>query len=97
MGAERVNGRAAKLLGQTQQITITDVMIAPQLLLSVETDIAGIGTSGAVVRLVDVLRGRAVFSPITPQAARNWAASLLAYADQETSGGGRDGSSTVHE
>lgn len=92
-----VNGRAAHLLGQTQNVVVTDVVVAPQLFISLETDVAGLALQGPCMRIIDALRGRAIFSPVTPAFARKLAADLLTYADEATTAGGDHGLAAVHE
>lgn len=95
MGA--VNARAAHLLGQTQELQITDVVVAPQLFISLETGVAGLPLEGPCMRIIDALRGRVIFSPVTPAFARKLAADLLTYADEATTAGGDHGLAAVHE
>jgi hypothetical protein len=95
MGA--VNGRAATLLGQTQELVITDVVIAPQLFISLETTAGGLDLRGPCLRIIDALRGRAIFSPVSPQFARKLAADLLTYADEAQTVGGDHGIAAVQQ
>lgn len=91
-----VNGRA-QLLGQQTEVQITEMSIAPALFFQMVDQFAGIRFAGKVLRIVDPAAGRAIFSPITPQAARTIAGVLLQYADDQSSGEASHGGATVHE
>lgn len=92
-----LNGRAAALLGQTTEVTIDRVEIAPQLFITVEQAAAGLPLAVPCLRIIDAQAKRAVFSPLTPQGARNIIATMQQYLDLLTPEGERDGSAGVHE
>lgn len=92
-----INGRAAKLLGQSTEVVIKELTVAPQLFVTLEHGIPQAGLSGPCMRVLDVLAGRATYCQVNPPFCRSLAEQLLQFADTLDPQGGQHGSATVHE
>lgn len=97
MGANSHGLQGGRLLGAPQQVALTEIQVTPLLYVDVQDGIGPITTTGKLLRVIDPLSSRAVFSPITPQGARNLIEKLTPLASDEPAQGGSDGDTAVYE
>jgi len=92
-----LNGRAATLLGQTNEVTLTGVELRPSLSILVTSRLGPYKFAEPMLAVIDPGTGKALVCPVTDQGRQTIASHLVQGLQQQVTTGGQDGSAAVYE